>query len=239
MSENSMKCHGYLRRLVEATWQSTVRDPMRDFRVFSGLESIHPGLESFQSLSKGAKQKWLTVTSKDLKDSELAKEIFDTIAVAYKPLGGHVNIKGSSDIAGEVDFIIGVDVDDDPQPDAVLLGKHREGGKVKLTAMGHDGTPLAKKWAMDQWVELLQNGKAFAEVSGALAHILLTRHQSVVAVQSQKDVERILGKVVRWIGRHPSGKYPDHPFWYTRVMGGQEHTKILIGKFHNVSSPIE
>lgn len=234
-----LDAHGYLRRLVEVREREGSRHPLKDFRIFSGLDFSRPSLEDFQSVSSGVKRKWLTVTSRDLSDRDLAREIFDTISAAYAPIGGHANIKAPEDIAGEANFIIGVDVDDDPQPDAVLLGKHREGGKIKLTAMGHDGTPLAKQWAMDRWVKMLQNGKAFAEVSGALAHIMLTRYRDVDAVQSQHDVERILGKVVRWVGAHPSGKYPDHPFWYTRQIGGEAHTKILLGKFHRSSSPVE
>ncbi len=66
-------------------------------------------------------------------------------------------------------------------------------------------------------------------MSGKAAHVMITRHD-VPVVTSQADVEKVLGKKVKWIGPHPEEKYPEHPGWYIRSLGGEEHMKILLGK---------
>ena len=50
----------------------------------------------------------------------------------------------------------------------------------------------------------------------------------------KEEVEALLGKTVEWVGRHPEEKYaerygPEHEGWYTRVIGGKPHLKILLG----------
>jgi len=190
--------------------------------------------ETFAS-TFGVKAQWTRVQRSDLsKDPDLAKELLRLIGIAYKPLGGHLKIKSPKDLTGAITFITAVDVDKDPQADATLLGR-KVGNAVKLTALGQDGSALAKKEALSYWGELLRRGKAYAEVSGPIAHIMLTRH-SVPTVGGQKVVERVLGKKVEWVGERPDGKYPGVKNWYRRKIGGGTHMKILVGRVGGAKS---
>lgn len=78
-------------------------------------------------------------------------------------------------------------------------------------------------------MEKLNTQGNYAEMSGAIAHIMISRH-NVPFVDNQEDVEKILGKKVEWIGAHPEGKYPKHPGWYKRKIGGEETYEDFVRK---------
>ena len=85
---------------------------------------------------------------------------------------------------------------------------------------------------LESTAEMLKGG-AMAEMSGKIAHIMITRH-GVPAVTNQEQVESMLGKSVEWIGRHPEDKYAsrygeEYEGWYSRNIGGGAHMKILLG----------
>ncbi len=65
------------------------------------------------------KNTWFPLLPNELKDVEY--DILDLIQNAYGPIGGHPNYKTISDLAGS-DYII-VDLDDDPDIDAVTVSK--------------------------------------------------------------------------------------------------------------------
>ena len=175
------------------------------------------------------KGKWTHLTTPLLKaNDELYGELYDLIKTAYEPIGGHLKIRSGSDIAKETPYVVAVDIDDDPYADAVLLGRMSH-GLIKLVAMGQDASAAAKAEAMRQWAKMLNRGDGFAEVSGAIAHICLTKLGSPT-VDTKEKVEALLGKPVSWIGARPDGKYPDHPHWYERSIAGEKHMKILVGK---------
>ena len=74
---------------------------------------------------------------------------------------------------------------------------------------------------------------AIAEMSGKIAHIMITRH-GVPAVTDHASTEAMLGKQVVWIGRHPEDHYadrygPEYEGFYMRNIGGDPHMKILLG----------
>ena len=105
-------------------------------------------------------------------------------------------------------------------------------GRVKLGVVGHDGSPAAIQKYLDETAKQLLSG-GMAEMSGKIAHIMITRH-GVPAVQSKEEVEALLGKPVKWIGRHPEPKYANrygdgYEGWYSRDIGGAAHMKILLG----------
>lgn len=78
-------------------------------------------------------------------------------------------------------------------------------------------------------VDRLNTPGNYAEVSGAIMHILISKF-GVESIDSQEDVEKVLGKAVSWVGENPNGKYPGYTGFYNRVIGGTEHMKILLGK---------
>ena len=95
-----------------------------------------------------------------------------------------------------------------------------------------DGGAEAKKAILDKAGRELKTAGFYSEMSDALAHIMLTKY-GAPSIDDQATVEKVLGKKVQWVGAHPKGKYPDHPGWYIRKLGGEggkEHMKILLGK---------
>lgn len=167
------------------------------------------------------------------KDSEINKELFDLIDKSYQYVGGHANYKSPEDLPAGIDgkdVIIwyGVDIDDDPEPDAASASKKTPYGEKSVLGAS-DGSIEGKTQYVLRTMEKLNTQGNYAEMSGAIAHIMISRH-NVPFVDNQEDVEKILGKKVEWIGAHPEGKYPKHPGWYKRKIGGEEHMKILLGK---------
>ena len=176
-----------------------------------------------------SKNSWATLLPAVMSDKGLQKELFDLIQTAYKPIGGHLKIKKPSDIPKEIHFAHAIDVDDDPEADATVFGKIRA-GRPKLTGMGQDGGGGAKKAAMTKWGKELKAGKAFAEVSGAMAHITLNK-LGAKSIGGEGVVKKMLpGKSIEWVGKHPSGKYPGNDNWYRRKIGGKNELKIMVGK---------
>jgi hypothetical protein len=175
------------------------------------------------------KKSWATLLPAVMSDEGLQKELFDLIQTAYKPIGGHLKIKKPSDIKKEIFFANAIDVDKDPEADAVVFGKIRA-GRQKLTGMGHDGSSAGKQQAMKKWGEQLKAGKAFAEVSGAIAHITLNK-LGANSIGGEEVVKKMLpGKSIEWVGKHPSGKFPGNDNWYRRKIGGKSELKIMVGK---------
>tara|TARA_R110002110_G_scaffold338641_2_gene549075 strand:- start:1942 stop:2586 length:645 start_codon:yes stop_codon:yes gene_type:complete len=182
------------------------------------------------------KGKWLDVPVEDIAaaaserggEINLADELYDLINNAYKKIGGHLNIRAASDLPGNYDGYTAVDIDSDPEPDALRASSIKAAGK-KLTVSGHDGSRAAINAYLDNSAELLNTSGYYAEMSKAIAHIMITRHR-VPFVDNQEDVQKVLGKEITWLGNHPEGKYPDYSGWYSRQIGESEEIKILLGR---------
>jgi len=179
---------------------------------------------------------------------DLDDEIFDLIQTAYgdvelspavgdsPPTYGNIKVQSPSDLPGKYTIMKGADLDDDPEPDYCRGGKMR-GGRFKMGIVGHDGTDAAINKYLEETAAELKAG-AIAEMSGKIAHIMITRH-GVPAVTTKEEVEAMIGKQVDWIGRHPVEKYAkkydphgDYEGWYCRGIQGAcsgDHTKILLG----------
>ena len=171
----------------------------------------------------------------------LNDEIFDLIQNAYGdvPLGGdkfgNIKVQSPSDLPGEYTIMSAGDIDGDLEPDYFRGGK-MQGGRYKMGVVGHDGSAAAIQMYLDETAKELQTGTGIGEMSGKIAHIMITRH-GVPAVTSKEQVESLLGKKVNWIGRHPDEERaehygPNYEGWYTRSISGPgegEHMKILLG----------
>jgi len=174
----------------------------------------------------------------DIRD--LDDEIFDLIQNAYADVEispgqyGNIKVQSPDDIPGQYTIMKAADLDDDPEPDYFRGGKPR-GGRFKLGIVGHDGTKAAIQRYLEETADDLKSG-AIGEMSGKIAHIMITRHD-VPAVTTKEEVESMLGKKVDWIGRHPEEKRanrygPDYEGWYSRGIAGAApgaHMKILLG----------
>lgn len=161
------------------------------------------------------------------KHPELSSELFDLISTAYAEIGGHANIKSSSDVFAdpELTFWEGVDIHGTSDFDIVIFGKNTKYG-IKFAGVGHDGSGAAKKAYLDMRGKSLKEPGHYIEVSGKLADILIKKY-GVPVVNDQAEIEKVLGKKVDWIGEK-SGSAGDG--WYTRMLAGSPHDKILLGK---------
>jgi hypothetical protein len=164
------------------------------------------------------KNQWVNLTD-DEKD-EFAEELFDLINTAYAPIGGHPNYKSPADIIGaerDADYMV-IDLDDDPEFDALKVSKKKEFGN-KSVAMGHDGSAEAKRAAINITVLLLKQPGYFVEVSGKLKDILQSKGAPIIT--DEKIIRKILkGKDIEM---NDDGSYQ-------REIGGKIFTKILMGK---------
>jgi hypothetical protein len=153
--------------------------------------------------------KWLKVTIDDLKsDPKLVDRLYDLIQTAYKPIGGHLKIKNPQDLVnGDITLFHLKDLDGDKQPDEVVFSKEEKDGE-KMGGMGHDGSKKAKQDSIDFMAKKLQEPGHYAEVSEALAHIILTRYPDVPLVENQEHVEKALQKLNPDEYREKHGKCP-------------------------------
>jgi hypothetical protein len=164
------------------------------------------------------KNKWTTIPSSELKDYD--EEIFKLISTAYAPIGGHPNYKSPSDVSGnESDAEYeAIDLDDDPEIDAISVMKQKSAGK-KLVATGHDDTKPSRSKVVNHKADLLKFNGYFIEVSGKLIDILTAK--GVEPIDDEEVVRKVLkGKDIEWLG---NGKYK-------REIGGKLFTKTLMGK---------
>lgn len=170
-------------------------------------------------------------------DESLADEIFALIQNAYSDVElepgtfGNAKVRSAKDLPAGYTMMQAADLDSDPEPDYFRGGKTR-GGRYKMGIVGHDGSDVAVNLYLEETAKRLKSG-AIAEMSGKIAHIMITRH-GVPAVTSQEQVESLLGKKVDWIGVHPEEKYASrygtgYDGWYNRSIGGGAHMKILLG----------
>ena len=132
-------------------------------------------------------------------------------------------MKSPDDVPGGYTFFDVVDVDDDPQPDAVVFGKVR-GNALKIGGMGHDGAK-GKRVSIARLIELLKQPGFFAEVSGVPALIAL--NAGVPVVEDEQKVRDLIKRDLEWVGE-VEGK--DGRGWYKRQYGpGVYHLKIVVG----------
>lgn len=159
---------------------------------------------------------WRPLSSAEVKDDQ--DELFKMIDTAYAPLGGHPNVTNPGDVTSAADGYEVIDLDDDPENDAVIMTKQRAGG-TKLVGMGHDNSRPGKSAAVAKTVSDLNKNGYYIEVSGKILDIL--KAKGVAIVNDEETVKAALkGKEIVW---HGDGSYD-------RVLGGVKHRKMMMGK---------
>ncbi len=164
------------------------------------------------------KDQWVDLDKQETE--KFADDIFDLINTAYASIGGNLNYNSASDVTGaegDSDYEV-IDIDDDPEIDAVIVSKKKEAGN-KIAAMGHDGSSIAKSKTINKQVNLLKTPGNYIEVSGKIKDILLAKGVSVVT--DKATIEKVMGKKAMDIQDDGS---------YTRYISGKETHKILLGK---------
>ncbi len=160
---------------------------------------------------------------------ELEKEFFDLITTAYAEIGGHAKINSPKDLAKQDwDFWEGIDIHNTKDFDILMFGQKTRYG-IKFSGVGHDGSGDAKRKYLDERGKDLKNLGYYVEVSGKVAQILLNKY-NVPVVDNQQEVEKVLGKPVKWIGPNPDDPGSKESGWYERSIGGHTHAKILLGR---------
>ncbi len=169
--------------------------------------------------------------SRDPIEVDLPEEFIALINKAYEKIGGNFDFGAPEDVPGDADIWTAIDIDDDPEPDALRIGKTKPHG-VKLSASGHDGTRPGINAYIQKTADLLNSPGYYAEMSKGIAHVMLKYH-NVSYVDDPEKVQKILGpsKLIKWLGPHPEGKYPGIDGWYTRTISGHEdELKIMLGE---------
>lgn len=158
---------------------------------------------------------------------ELEGEFFDLISIAYAEIGGHAKIKSPKDVFSDPDWNYweGIDIHGDNNFDMIMFGQKNKYG-IKYSGVGHDGSSPAKRAYISARGKELQKLGYYIEVSGKIAQILLDKYD-VPVVTDIKVIEKVLGKSVEFIGTKEA--MPGNG-WYTRVLGGHKHDKILLGR---------
>jgi len=161
------------------------------------------------------KGKWISIPASELDDYD--EEIYSLIDNAYSDIGGHLNYKFPKDVNSSSDYE-GVDLDDDPELDAVSVSKKRTGGN-KLTSIGHDGTKPAKTSTLNRYTSQLKSSGYYLEAPGKIKDILLAK--GVKPIDDEELVRKVLkGKDIEWLGDGT----------YNRMIAGKKYTKMLMGK---------
>jgi hypothetical protein len=160
------------------------------------------------------KNTWFPLYPEEVKDIE--DDILDLIQNAYGSIGGHPNYKSVGDLAGS-DYEV-IDLDDDPEIDAVTVTKKRAGG-TKHVGMGHDGASPSKRAAISQTIRDLSKQGVYIEASGKMADILSKANVTQVT-DEETIIKALKGKEIEI---QDDGSY-------TRYLGGKKYRKLMFGK---------
>ena len=182
------------------------------------------------------KNQWADISRSDIKGArdpinvDLSDELYDLIHLAYEPIGGNFDFKNSGDLPGDHDQWSAVDIDDDPEPDALRVSKTRPAG-IKMTVAGHDGSKAGKDAYIGRTAELLLKPGYYAEMSKKIADIMI-KYYDIPAITDPEKTQQVLGsdRPITWLGAHPQGKHPGIDGWYTRDIGPHKNIlKIMLG----------
>lgn len=113
------------------------------------------------------------VKSKVKADLPTRENLFDLVNSAYINAlkAPHVGITGPEDVLGpEYDYWEAIDIDENPDADAVLFGKTKFG--IKLAGIGHNGEKLSKQVLLRYQVNLLNKDGYWVEASPPISDIM-------------------------------------------------------------------
>ena len=191
------------------------------------ISSVQTGLEYFNNLNKMLRESVVNehfvniVTSND-DDSLLNRykdQVFDMLTKAYAPIGGILGCDNVDMLVNDSDFwklfFKG------GQLRAVAIYTFKRGGR-KMMYCGTDGTSQGKECLMTIIGDdlKLKDRSAWAEVSDKMEHIYINKKGAVpVPVEVAQKIMR----------DKPFVKIHDDGFHYDRIIGGEVHTKIMVG----------
>jgi len=168
----------------------------------------------FEDAKPVPKNKYVELDKEQLKQH--AQEIFDIITASYKSKGGNPAFGNVADVTGnEISVWYAADIDKEPDVDTAIGVKKKPAG-FKLTAMGQDGTPAAKKSLIDKASQLLHTRGFYAELSPDLAQKF-----HIEPITDEDEIKSVINKNdIKFTGNG----------LYTRTIDGQLRTKVLVGQ---------
>jgi hypothetical protein len=133
-----------------------------------------------QSVGKD-KGDWIDLEKPKIKpkiksDLPTRENLFDLVNNAYMTALGtpHVGIKTPNDVLGdEYDYWEAIDMDENPDADAVLFGKKKYG--IKISGIGHNGEKLSKQTLLRYQINLLHKNRYWIEASAPVSDIMLSK----------------------------------------------------------------
>lgn len=193
-----------------------------------GATSIHKVIESglayFESVQSKLNEELITEHYTNLfKGDDFSKwkqQAYDLLNKAYADIGGLLGVPDADALVDDSDMWKIFHRGDTIL--AVCIYTFKRSGR-KLTAVGAlqgpDGkaTPEAKKWLYKILSDDMSRRDGWAEVDDKMAHVMA----KAGGVPVPHDIAEILMK-----GKHFTYKDPDG-YHYRRIIGGEEHTKIL------------
>jgi hypothetical protein len=175
---------------------------------------------------KYSKQKWENIAQER---DEYFDEIVDLINNAYKDVAGGTLESPATIIKDkEVDYWQAIDVDDDPDCDAVIFGKNTKFG-IKVIGIGQDGGRDARMEVIRKQLTELKKPGNYCEVSTSLGKFL----DGIQYINTKEEVEKVINKKIEWVGAI-DGYSQDG--WYYRDIHGRKTLKILIGRPNGIEA---
>lgn len=189
-------------------------------------------LEGESSLPKG---EWILLDRGDERRERLKTDLYDMIQSTYSSIGGHLKIKSIEDLDSYRYWIV-TDIDDDPEADAVIMGKP-VGIGIKKGLIASDGSAAGGSAVKNKSIDLLSGGRVgglggwWGELSGKPAYAMLSR--GAPAIESESMARKLLDTDIEWHGEHPDSEAPSvfrsARGWYTRRIGDHRALKIIVG----------
>lgn len=167
------------------------------------------------------KNKWIQLLKKGDKNG-IKHNLYVLVNNSYGSMGGHVRVKDAESVLDpKLTYWEAVDIDVDPDADAVLFGRKSPYG-IKISGMGHDGERYSKSELVQKLIKQLNKSGYWMEASDEFAE-KLAKSNSVPVLANKEKVEKLFGQDVEWLG--DSG-------WYRRVVNrqGDISKEIVFGR---------
>ena len=182
--------------------------------------------EKFYDIAKSVgkdKGDWLDLETPEVKskvesDFPTRKNIFDLVDQAYqKSLGEpHVGVRNPNDVvSGEYNYCQAVDIDNNPDAEAVVFGKRKHG--IKISGIGHNGERLSKEELITYILSILKKSGYWMEASHPIASIL--KRGGAPILQDRDKIQKI---------------FPNSEF--SRWFNDGAYTRIIDNKLRNSSA---
>ena len=169
-------------------------------------------------------------------NSKIADDVLDDIAdmvkVSYKSIGGFPSLESAEGIRSRMTNAYLIDVDEDPEPDAVVL-YYDAGDYKKASAVASDGTGQGKSAVRGLMKDLLTKPGYWVEASGAAANIAIKKLN--LPFVSDPKLAAYLANFggtretnVEWLGANIKDNMGADG-WYSRDHWNGRIVKIIIG----------